>query len=296
VVDVWPLLDELVGSYGAHDWWLTGMRAFARTEQMRFEEAEDLAGAALAAEPASGHAAHALAHVYYETGRHDESIRWLDGWLDGAGTRQLFRGHFQWHAGLSELVKGDADAVRRRYDRELAGLAGTRALVDAGSLLARARAHGLGLDLGQARADAVDAAAGEASRRPRSPFLAWNAALLAGVRADADRLEQLEAHARSQAAVTGPSAGAWDQVVCVCRAVQAGLRADPARAAALLGTLGDTTPVGGSPAQRELLDDVALQCLRTAGEGDAARRLAAARLARRPSAFDAALCEQALIS
>jgi hypothetical protein len=82
------------------------MRAFARTEQLCWGEAEDLALTALAAQPASGHAAHALAHVLYETGRHQEALEWLDRWMDSDGARQLFRGHFAWHAALTELVTG----------------------------------------------------------------------------------------------------------------------------------------------------------------------------------------------
>jgi hypothetical protein len=258
VVEVWPLLDELAGHYHG-DWWMTGLRAFARTEEGRWDEAERLAEAALTARPSSGHAGHALAHVLYETGRHEGAVGWLDGWLGSDGAQQRYRSHFSWHAALHELALGDVRAVRRRFDHELAS---------------------------------VGVAAGEAGWAPESPFVAWQAAALAGVCADLDRLDALEGHARRAAerAATTTGADGWTMVGTVCRAVRAALGADHALAAALLGALGDTTPIGGSPAQRELLDDMALRSLVAAGEHDAAADVAARRLLRRANAFDRRLC------
>lgn len=284
VVDVWSLLDGVAASYPAGDWWLNSIRAFARAEQYRWGEAEDLAAAALDVRPGAGHAAHALAHVWYETGQHGQALPWLNAWMDGAGRAQTYRGHFAWHAALVELATGDVDAVRRRFDLELACLVGTRALIDAGSLLVRAEAQGH--SLGAERADRVLAACGPAATAPTSPFLAWHAALLAGLRSDAGCLAALEGRAEQQARASGPAAYPWLLVRSVCRAAHAVLDADYGRAAALLLSLGDTRRLGGSPAQRELLDDLALHCLAEAGEADAAARLSASRLRRRPAAFD----------
>ena len=61
------LVEGLGRSYG-DDWWYAGQLAFVRQDQERWGEAEDLSSYALSVEPASGHAAHARAHVFYETG------------------------------------------------------------------------------------------------------------------------------------------------------------------------------------------------------------------------------------
>jgi hypothetical protein len=297
VVDVWPLLDELDRSYPG-DWWLPSLRAFAKTEQHSWAEAEDLAGQALAARPEAGHASHAMAHVYYETGRHAEAVLWLDGWLESAGVNQRFRSHFSWHSALHELAQGHVTAVRRRFDRELGAVAGSRALVDSGSLLARCAAQGH--PLGTRRAAATCEAAGEVMETLASPFIAWHAAVLAGVCADVQRLDAVEEKARRQVATlasrpdqAGQScAEAWGMAVLVCRAIRAALEDDHAVAAALLSSLGDTRPLGGSPAQRELLDDLALRSLVAAGEPEAASHLAALRLQRRANAFDTKLCRR----
>ena len=55
------------------------------------------------------------------------------------GPQANHRSHFSWHAALHELMQGDVDAVRRRYERELAPplVTGSRALVDSGALLWR---------------------------------------------------------------------------------------------------------------------------------------------------------------
>jgi hypothetical protein len=123
-------------------------------------------------------------------------------------------------------------------------LRGSRALIDAGSLLARAVAHGhpFGLD----RAAAVNEAAGRLAAEPTSPFVAWHAAVLAGLRADVDLLAVLEDQARRCARRPGPAAHAWSLVVSVCRALRAAVGSDHAAAAALLASLGDTAPIGGS--------------------------------------------------
>ena len=110
-----------------------------RQDQERWSEAESLASYALSVEPSSGHAVHARAHVFYETGEHAAGLAWLDEWIRTRGPEANHRSHFSWHAALHELMQCDIDAVRRRYERELAPplVTGSRALVDSGALLWR---------------------------------------------------------------------------------------------------------------------------------------------------------------
>ena len=103
------------------------------------DEAESLASYALSVEPSSGHAVHARAHVFYETGQHAAGLAWLDEWIRTRGPEANHRSHFSWHAALHELMQCDIEAVQRRYERELAPplVTGSRALVDSGALLWR---------------------------------------------------------------------------------------------------------------------------------------------------------------
>ena len=66
-------------AYG-DDWWFTGLLAFVRQEQGRFDEAMELSCRSLAEEPGAGHSAHARAHAHYETGDHERRAG-LDGRL-----------------------------------------------------------------------------------------------------------------------------------------------------------------------------------------------------------------------
>ena len=100
--EAWALVEGLSGTYG-EDWWYLGQLAFVRQEQERWEEAEALACRALTAQPNAGHAVHARAHVYYETGEHRVGLAWLDEWLRRHGEGAGQRSHVAWHAALHEL-------------------------------------------------------------------------------------------------------------------------------------------------------------------------------------------------
>ncbi len=141
--EAWSLVEGLAPSYGS-DWWYAGLLAFIRQEQERWDEAAELSERALAEVPSSGHAVHARAHVYYETGDHDRGLAFLDPWIDSCGRAASHRAHFAWHAALHELSMGDDVAVRRRYAEQLAppAVSGMRALVDSASLLWRAQLAG----------------------------------------------------------------------------------------------------------------------------------------------------------
>ena len=132
------LVEGLGRTYG-DDWWYAGQLAFVRQDQERWREAEALSSYALSVEPSSGHAAHARAHVFYETGEHTAGLAWLDDWIRTRGPEANHRSHFSWHAALHELMQCDIEAVRRRYERELSPpeVTGSRALVDSGALLWR---------------------------------------------------------------------------------------------------------------------------------------------------------------
>lgn len=136
----WDLVERLRPVYG-NDWWYSGQLAFVRQSQSRWDEAEELSVRALSQNPSAGHAVHARAHVFYETGAHAAGLTWLDGWIRRFGPRANSRAHFSWHAAVHELALDDGAAVRRRYREQLAPplVTGPRALVDSGALLWKQR-------------------------------------------------------------------------------------------------------------------------------------------------------------
>ena len=277
------LVEGLGRTYG-DDWWYAGQLAFVRQDQERWGEAEELASYALSVEPSSGHAVHARAHVYYETGQHTDGLAWLDDWIRSRGPEANHRSHFSWHAALHELMQCDVDAVRRRYERELAPplVTGSRALVDSGALLWRC--HVTGTWEGALPSQAVCASAPDGwLLNPPTAFAAMHAALGLAAEGDDVGLAALRtiAHAHHDPAFR-------DVVAPLCGALQQVVEGAFAEAAERLTTLLPRTGVlGGSAAQREVLEDTLVYALARSGQGERAAEVLDHRLSRRQSPLDA---------
>jgi hypothetical protein len=275
--DAWAVVERCAPAYG-DDWWFSGLLAFMRQEQGRFDEAMELACLSLDIEPAAGHSAHARAHAHYETGDHAGGLAWIDGWITGAGSQVDSLSHFSWHAAMHELSAGDLDAVRRRYDAQLRphpGM-GCRSLVDSGSLLWRwALTPGSRSvpDVSEVLAVVDDTLL----TRPPSAFMALHAAVVLCAAGDATGLEVL---ARSCADRDDPVH------VEVAAPLAAGLRrlvqGDPSGAAdALAAVQPQLWRVGGSDAQREVVEETRICALLRAGRWPEALTLLDRRLDRR---------------
>ncbi|MGI8523285.1 MAG: FAD/NAD(P)-binding protein [Nocardioides sp.] len=293
--EAWELVEGLAPAYGDH-WWYISLLAFTRQDQFRLDDAGMLAESALFCEPSSGHAVHAQTHVMYETGRHESGRIWLDHWVTESGRSASHRAHFSWHAALHELALGDTEAVRQRYYTQLAPptVTGVRALIDTASLLWRWRvttsdwAAAAGGDFADTAAPppiqcVLEAVEPEHVDRPQTPFVAMHAALALAAAGDLPRLAALRTHCASSSDVVMRTT-----VTSLCAGLlQAGER-DWGRAA---DTLRDLLPgllaVGGSAAQREIVEETLLFCLVNAGRADQALALLDGRLDRRASPLDA---------
>jgi uncharacterized NAD(P)/FAD-binding protein YdhS len=277
--EAWSLVEGLAPAYGS-DWWYAGMLAFIRQEQQRWDEAAALSERALAEVPASGHAVHARAHVFYETGDHDAGLEFLDPWIDSCGRAASHRAHFAWHAALHELAMGDDVAVRRRYAAQLAppSVSGMRALVDSASLLWRAQLSGAWDEELPVPAilEVVDT---DLMTRPRTAFAALHVAVARAAARDLPGLAALGAYAAgTQDPVMVTAVAPTVRGLELLLAGQAGAAAD-----ALRGVLPAIWRVGGSAAQREVVEDTLLFALVEAGRFDEAKALLNRRLDRRPS-------------
>jgi hypothetical protein len=293
--EAWSIVERAIPAYG-DDWWFTGLLAFVRQEQNRFDEAMELSCRSLAIEPGAGHSAHARAHAHYETGDHAAGLAWMDGWVTGDGASIDSLSHFAWHAALHELSLGDLDAVRQRYDAQLRpehGL-GCRALVDTGSLLFRwaltpdaTEVPGLGQVAALAGRDVLE--------RPSTPFLAMHSAVTLLALDDRPALDRLAGWAAAhehptQREVVAPLARALNRL--------AGGRYSEA-ADALAALAGPSRRLGGSDAQREILEETRIAALVRADRLDEARLLLDDRLDRRHSPRDRrwrAECAQAEVA
>lgn len=295
--EAWDVVESLAPAYGDH-WWYISLLAFTRQDQGRWGEAGLLAESALSCEPASGHAVHAQAHVLYETGQHETGRVWLDHWVAESGRSASHRAHFSWHAALHDLALGDTEAVRRRYYSQLAppAVTGVRALVDSASLLWRWQLTTSGWDA--AAGSAVPVFPGEQPPppvrpildsieetlllRPQTPFIALHAAVALSAAEDVERLGQLGSYC------VGADPVMRTVVAPVCDALLAGLDGAPTRAAQLLAdVLPELVRVGGSAAQREVIEEALLFFLASAGDSGGVTQILQDRLERRHCPLDA---------
>lgn len=264
---VWPLVERCAPFYG-DDWWFTSLLAFVEEERGHYDTAFTLAEQALAIEPRSGHAVHARTHVHYESGDHAAGLDWLDGWIADRPADAVLAGHVNWHAALHELCLGDVDAARRRFDTTLRppALTGLRAMVDGGSLLFRAGIRGSWA--GDVPIGELVATAGASLRDPSSPFVGLHAALLLTLADDAAGLRALGDRCRT-------AGGVWARALLP---VVEGLLAFTDQrwseaAEHLTAALPQLPCLGGSLAQREVVEETLLRALLSAGRLDQARAL-----------------------
>ena len=277
------LVEGLGRSYG-DDWWYAGQLAFVRQDQERWDEAESLASYALSVEPSSGHAVHARAHVFYETGQHAAGLAWLDEWIRTHGPEANHRSHFSWHAALHELGQCDIEAVQRRYERELAPplVSGSRVLVDSGALLWRLHVNDTWE--GELPASAVrDSAPDGWLITPPTAFAALHSALTLAAASDPVGLAALRTTSLAHADPTFR-----DVVAPVCCALQSVVEGEFGSAATqLTRVLPTATALGGSAAQRDVLQDTLVYALARSGQGEQAAAVLDERLSRRASPLDA---------
>ena len=288
--EAWAIVERAAPAYG-DDWWFTGLLAFVRQEQRRFDDAMSLSCSSLAVEPGAGHSAHARAHAHYETGDHEAGLAWMSSWVlaDGAEIDSL--SHFSWHAALHELSLGDLDAVRRRYETQLqpGHALGCRALVDSGSLLFRWALTPGATDVPDI-AEVVRVTGRETMIRPATPFLAMHTAITHLAVGDVGALDELRSWAAghvhpTMATVVSPLAAALGLMA----------RGEHSAAADRLAALAPSIRrLGGSDAQREVIEDARIAALLRSDRWDDARILLDASLDRRRSPRDTAWRAQAL--
>ncbi|GAC1439406.1 MAG: hypothetical protein NVSMB55_00760 [Mycobacteriales bacterium] len=269
--------------YGRHgdDWRIAGSRGMSLQEQHRYDEARAVAERGLTQEPRAGHAVHALAHVNYETGEHGNGLQWLDSWQ--RENRVLgYQAHFVWHTTLHALAQGDVAQALARYESGI----GPASVIDAGPLLWRCHLAGSSTEgLGR---EAVNAAQPVLDGLPLH-FPVFNACFALASAGDTDGLAALAGRLEAD-----PRPAFADLVAPVARSMLALLQDQPHAAVEILDRILDDLPrVGGSNAQREVVEDTLLHALVLSGRNERAIALLQRRLERRPHALDLRLLDRA---
>ena len=275
---------EALNPHLADDWWFQAVYAFALEEVGRLDEALELIERSMAQNPRNAHGAHIKAHVLYEQGEDRQALDYLGSWLPGYRREGLLHCHISWHMALFALITGDASRAWQVYEAQVRpGGAWGPALnvaTDAPAFLWRAELAG------EARRPKawqdVHAYAQQAFPRAGIAFVDVHRALAAVAAGDNEAIGQIVSELQQRAASGRSPAG--DVVPRLAAGLAAYGRSDFGAAVATLEpALAETVRIGGSRAQRDLVENTLLAAYLKAGRDEAARRLLALRTDRRPS-------------
>ena len=269
-VDQLALLVPLEKHYG-DDWWYRTQLAFAQIELQMHDEGLRNIETALAGFPRSAHAAHIRAHLFYERGEREEGLAFLEDWMKDYARDGILHCHISWHVALWALETGRMQDAWRVYDDALRPGAAwgpqVNVLTDCAAFLARAEMAG------EARRPELWQEIGQYATKwfPKSglSFADMHTALAYAMAGDSEALAKL---------VSEPRGSAGDMLPAMGRGFDAFARGDWARAAEEIEPLLDTHErLGGSRAQRDLLEYIVTAAKLRAGRAEEARRLIATR-------------------
>lgn len=108
------LLESRAPAYG-EDWWFEAVYGFAACETGRLDLAWTLIERSLAKNPRHAHAVHFRTHVMYERGEVGEALGYLEAWMPGLDPRSLVHCHLSWHVTLAALAAGHHERAWAAY-------------------------------------------------------------------------------------------------------------------------------------------------------------------------------------
>ena len=280
------LCDHLADHYG-EDWWFLTYHGWSLTENGAVAKGRALTERALSLRRENAHGAHALLHAMFEDGAVAEADVLVKEWIPIYPRAGILHGHIRWHQALGALERGDADTALAIYDEVLQPTATMapplNAVTDGASLLWRLSAYG------HAVPDELwceaDASAQQSFPKSSLAFADVHMALLSAATRNHAALESRLAAIEQRLAEGRLAAG--PVVPAICGAMRAFADEDYAACVRTLApVLTEVVRIGGSHAQRELIEDTFIVALMRSGGLARARALLDQRLHRRPSLRD----------
>lgn len=268
----------LTPHYG-EDWWFLSQHAFSQVEAGQTGPATETIERAMALYPKNAHGAHIRAHVYYEAGETQAGADYMNAWRRDYDRSALLHCHIAWHVALWALEQGDPETMWRVYDADVApestgGGTGKGAwgppinvLTDAAALLYRAELAGV--EVSPSRWKAISDYAIACFPRPSIGFVDVHAALAHAMAGNGEALAGIISGAK------GPAADVVKELAEGFGAIAAGNWTEATAHLAAAST--DHARIGGSRAQRDLVEYALLNALLKQGKADEARLLLATR-------------------
>jgi len=259
------MIEPFEKDYG-DDWWYRTQLAFAQIELGQFGVGEHNIERALAAYPRSAHAAHIRGHLFYEIGEREAGLRFLNDWMKDYPRDGLMHCHNSWHRAVWSLETGrSADAWRIYNDSLRPGASWgpqVNVATDCPAFLLRAEmaGHEREPELWRELAEYSTQWFG----RPGLSFVDMHTVLAYAMAGDDEKLAPF---------TDNPRGSAGDMVPPMARGFKAYAAGDYRTAATEIEPLVDSHErLGGSLAQRDLLEYVVASAKLRGGQRDEARR------------------------
>ncbi|MCW8084264.1 tetratricopeptide repeat protein [Sabulicella glaciei] len=273
--------------YAADDWWFLTYRGWSHAENGAVGQGRALVQRGFDLRKENANAAHALSHAMHEAGAGEEAERLIAEWLPSYDRSGTLHGHIAWHAALAALDRGDTERALGLYGQHVrpavsAGLP-INVVTDTASFLWRMQAYGHAVPEGLWQEAA--AYAKPAFAQAGLAFADAHMAILEAATGDRDAVERRVA--ALMGLIEAGSYAAGPVVPAICRAALAFADGDYAGCARILEPVAaEVARIGGSGAQREMLEEMLLLAQLRGGEAAKARTLLDRRLHRRPSPRD----------
>ena len=265
----------LAPHYG-EDWWFLCQHAFSQVEAGQTGPATATIERSMGLNPKNAHGAHIRSHVYYEAGETEAGYGYITDWARDYDKSGQLHCHISWHIALWALEQGDVETMWRVYDADVAPENGNgsgawgppvNVLTDAAALLYRAELAGV--EVPAARWQAVSDYAARMFANPAIAFADVHAALAHAMAGNGEAVAKISAEAK------GPAADIVRELAEAFAAMAAGNWAEAE--AHLARTMSSHERIGGSRAQRDLLEYALLNALLKQGKAQEARLLLATR-------------------
>jgi tetratricopeptide (TPR) repeat protein len=275
-----PLWSKDQPGYGT----LLAFHGFGSEEAGDYARAEDESRAAAELEPLSFWPHHTVSHVMEMTGRPEDGLGWMaarEAFWSGPG--HMNQVHIWWHKALFHLELGQYDAALALYDGPMRATQRALALSLTNATALLWRLDTLGVDIGERWQEQADLWENHADGK--CLVFADIHAAMAELRSGEASAVERRLEAMRQTAASGVEAASLYRTVGV--PVVEGLTAYHRGAYAeavdwLLPVRVDLWQIGGSHAQRDVVDWTLTEAAVRAGQRDVALSLAHERLATRP--------------
>ena len=265
--------------------YVLSLYAFGLEENAEYVQAERSGRAAIEINPADAWGVHAVAHVCEMQDRHREGIDWLAQLEPHWNDLNNFRYHLWWHRALQHLNADEHEAVLAMYDEHLWDAKSDDYLDLTNDISMLQRLEFAGVEVG-ARWQAIADKVLPLSAARYFAFVDAHYVLALAAAGRDDQADALLSAIRAAAAATpAQTISAVTAAVngALCEGLLSFRRGHYARATEAIGPVREQIHLlGGSHAQRDLFDEILVECALRAGQHGLARQLLDDRRATRP--------------